>query len=211
MEPITTSWSRLLDPAVLIGLLTFMTLVAGWIRSDIVDKRKRRWDHEDRTREKAEEALARDRIAQELKSEGLRVAAELRRSGDALARDLKASEREKAIALEKLAEHQRKIASDLKDTEHAKQIALEQVATEQRERSRTLNAKIDENTALTQTLQVSMNENTEISTRAFHEANTVNNKIASLGVEILQVETDKVGREVGRVLEEKEREREREG
>jgi hypothetical protein len=208
MESITTPWSRLLDPAVLIGLLTFITLVAGWIRSDIVDKRKRRWDHEDRAREKAEEALARDRVAQELKSEGLRVAAELKHSGEVLARDLKASEREKAIALAKLAEVQHKMALDLKDTEHAKRIALEQVAIEQREQSRVLNDKLDQNTALAQNLQVSMNENTEISTRAFHEANTVNNKIASLGVEILQVESDKVGREVEKVLGERERERE---
>lgn len=40
-------WSRLTDPSVLLGLLTFLTLVATHLLTTMTDRRNRRWARED--------------------------------------------------------------------------------------------------------------------------------------------------------------------
>lgn len=103
-----------------------------------------------------------------------RLARDLRAAREALAKQLAESEQRKDDAIAKLAEAHRDMATALRESERDKTDAIERVAAEQREMTRITQQKID--------------ENTEISTRAFHEANSVNLKIKSLGVELLEGE-----------------------
>lgn len=136
--------------------------------------RNRKWEAEDRERHRKKEAEDRERLARDLRAARDATSNEIVLARDRLASQLAESERSKIEALEKLATSQRDMATALRDLERDKTEALEKVAAEQREMTRVTQMKID--------------ENTEISTRAFHEANSVNLKIKSLGVELLEGE-----------------------
>ncbi len=62
----------------------------------------------------------------------------------------------------------------------------ERLAAEQLKAAGITHAKLDENNALAQVTNNKLDENTQISTEAFHEANTVNNKIQKLGESMVQ-------------------------
>lgn len=68
IEDTPSYWHRLTEPSILLGLLTFLTLVATWLRTSMTDRRNRRWAALDRAREAAEEEEKKDdrrRIARE--------------------------------------------------------------------------------------------------------------------------------------------------
>ena len=146
--------------------------------------RTHRWETEEKIRLALEARLNRDADARERSL----LAKDVRSGHETLAADLKESERNKVLALAELATEARAVARDLKESEATALAAmaralkeseaakfqafkeLEKMAAEQRSMAEITHAKID--------------ANTEISTRAFREANSVNNKIANLHEDI---------------------------
>ncbi len=154
-----------MDSAALIAAIAACSAFAAQLLNLYVQSRNHRWDVEERARLAIEHSHERETVATESRS-----------ARALLAERLDESELRKSVALEKLATAQREMARLLSESERDKIDAIERVAAEQREMTRQTHEKID--------------ENTEISTRAFHEANSVNLKIASLGKEILLKEEE---------------------